>query len=43
MSKKDKALAAIGALILFGFISLVDYGIETQCPNVAVYVKCYDR
>ncbi len=43
MSRQDKALAALGALALFAFIIFVDYGLETQCPDVAVYVKCYDR
>lgn len=44
MNTLKKILAVLCALAIFGVIALVDYGVKTQCPNVAdnVYVKCFD-
>lgn len=37
-----KILTVLGACALLGVISFVDYGVKTQCPDVAIYVKCFD-
>lgn len=35
-------LIVAGFISLLALIAFVDYGVNTQCPDVAVYVKCYD-
>jgi hypothetical protein len=37
-----KILTALGVVLLLGAVAFVDYGVKTQCPDVAIYVKCYD-
>lgn len=36
----NKFLTISGILIVVGAIAFVDYGLDTQCPDVAVYVYC---
>lgn len=37
-----KILIVLGAALLLAAIAFVDYGVKTQCPDVAIYVKCYE-
>lgn len=35
-----RILIIAGFIALLAVIAFVDYGVKTQCPDVAVYVKC---
>lgn len=37
-----KILTALGFVVLLAVVAFVDCGVKTQCPDVAVYVKCSD-
>lgn len=41
MKTLNKIMGALVIIALIGAIAFVDYGVKTQCPDVAVYVKCF--
>jgi hypothetical protein len=40
MKALNKIITVLGFIALLGTVAFVGYGVKTQCPNVAVYVKC---
>ena len=40
MSTFDKVVNTIGATIVAGFITMIIYGLLTDCPDTAIYVYC---
>lgn len=36
----DNLMVAGGVLVLIAAISFVGYGVETQCPDTAIYIYC---
>ena len=37
---KSKIMLTISVVMIIVFVAFVGYGIETDCPNTATYVKC---